>query len=125
MAELVFITVPGTPRVPLPEQGITFGRAPACDLPIEEVHLDGVYEAVITPDDIKKRRDRAAEKANEVAKEATEKATEAAKDAIKEATDKAAESAKEAAKDAIEKAAETASEKASAAAKTVKDDLAK
>ena len=33
------------------------------DLPIEEVHLDGVYEAVITPDDIKKRRDRAAEKA--------------------------------------------------------------
>ena len=69
--------------------------------------------------------DRAAEKANEVAKEATEKATEAAKDAIKEATDKAAESAKDAAKDVIEKAAETASEKASAAAKTVKDDLAK
>jgi hypothetical protein len=33
------------------------------DLPIEEVHLDGVYEAVLTPDDIKKRRDRAAEKA--------------------------------------------------------------
>ena len=36
MAELIFVTVPGTPRVPLPEQGITFGRAPDCDLPIEE-----------------------------------------------------------------------------------------
>lgn len=31
------------------------------DLPIEEIHLDGLYEAKVTPDDIKKRRDKAAE----------------------------------------------------------------
>jgi membrane protein required for colicin V production len=90
----------------------------------EPVDLVGVAERKAS-EFTKSLTDRAAEKANEVAKEATEKATEAAKDAIKEASDKAAESAKEAAKDVIEKAAETASEKASAAAKTVKDDLAK
>jgi superfamily II DNA or RNA helicase len=33
------------------------------DLPIEEIHLDGIYEAAVTPDDIKKRRERAAEQA--------------------------------------------------------------
>jgi len=34
-------------------------------LPIEEVHLDGVYEAKVTPDDIKSRRDKAAKSAEE------------------------------------------------------------
>lgn len=33
------------------------------DLPIEEIHLDGMYEASVTPDDIKKRREKAAEQA--------------------------------------------------------------
>ena len=30
------------------------------ELPIEEIHLDGLYEAQVTPDDIKKRREKAA-----------------------------------------------------------------
>ena len=37
------------------------------DLPIEEIHLDGMYEASVTPDDIKKRRDKAAERAAKAA----------------------------------------------------------
>lgn len=37
------------------------------DLPIEEIHLDGIYEASVTPDDIKKRRERAAKQAEKQA----------------------------------------------------------
>ena len=37
------------------------------DIPIEEVHLEGVYEASVTPDDIKARRDKAIEKAAKAA----------------------------------------------------------
>lgn len=42
------------------------------DLPIEEIHLDGIYEASVTPDDVKKRREK-------VAKEAAERQAKRAK----------------------------------------------
>ena len=34
-------------------------------IPFEEEHLDGIYEAQVTPDDIKQRRDAAIKKAQE------------------------------------------------------------
>ena len=35
------------------------------NIPIEELHLDGIYEAQLTPDDIKKHRKEAADRAAE------------------------------------------------------------
>lgn len=35
------------------------------NLPIEEIHLDGIYEADLTPEDVKKHRQKAADKAAE------------------------------------------------------------
>jgi superfamily II DNA or RNA helicase len=38
------------------------------DIPMEEFHLDGIYEATLTPEDIKKHRQEAAEKAERLNK---------------------------------------------------------
>ena len=43
------------------------------DIPIEEVHLDGLYEAPLTPDEIKAKRDKAAQSAAESNEKATKK----------------------------------------------------
>ena len=41
MTKLVFIGAEGAPEVPIPPAGVTFGRAPDCDLPIQEGSVSG------------------------------------------------------------------------------------
>ena len=41
MTKLVFIGAEGAPEVPIPPSGVTFGRAPDCDLPIQEGSVSG------------------------------------------------------------------------------------
>ena len=41
MTKLVFIGAEGAPEVPIPPTGVTFGRAPDCDLPIQEGSVSG------------------------------------------------------------------------------------
>ena len=41
MTKLVFIGADGAPEVPVPDTGLTFGRSPDCDLPIQEGSVSG------------------------------------------------------------------------------------
>ena len=46
MTKLVFIGAEGAPEVPIPPTGVTFGRAPDCDLPIQEGSVSGHHGAL-------------------------------------------------------------------------------
>ena len=41
MTKLIFIGADGAPEVPIPDQGVTFGRSSDCDLPIPENSVSG------------------------------------------------------------------------------------
>ena len=41
MTKLIFIGADGAPEVPVPDQGVTFGRSSDCDLPIPENSVSG------------------------------------------------------------------------------------
>ena len=41
MTKLIFIGADGAPEVPVPDQGVTFGRSSDCDLPIQDLSMSG------------------------------------------------------------------------------------